>query len=426
VAAHMEGKGIVTQDAAGLAQKGGATWSHVLIADRQEDIRTTRVSMAAADLVIGCDPIVAAGKETALRMLQGRTHVALNSHATPTAAFVKNGGWQNPAEQCVASITQSVGVDAVGAFDADGMATTLLGDSIFINPMVLGYAWQRGWIPLRRESLMRAMELNAVAVEQNKTAFEWGRQAAHDWDRVKALLSPAQVIEFKPRDTLETLLRRRVAFLTDYQNAAYAQRYEALVRRVQQAEGAALGAGKTALAETVARQLFRLMAYKDEYEVARLYTDGAFQKKLAEQFEGEFTLRFHLAPPLLAKKNARGELVKQTYGPWMMKAFGLLARLKGLRGTALDVFGYTEERRTERALIGEYMDIVEELISTLDAKRHPLALEIAQVPERIKGFGHVKDRNLRAARERWQTLLGQWRGARSLHGSSPSEAVKAA
>jgi indolepyruvate ferredoxin oxidoreductase len=352
--------------------------------------------------------------------------VALNSHATPTAAFVKNGGWQNPAEQCVASIAQSVGVDAVGAFDADGMATTLLGDSIFINPMVLGYAWQRGWIPLRRESLMRAMELNAVAVEQNKTAFEWGRQAAHDWDRVKALLSPAQVIEFRPRDTLETLLRRRVAFLTDYQNAAYAQRYEALVRRVQQAESVALGAGKTALAESVARQLFRLMAYKDEYEVARLYTDGAFQKKLAEQFEGDFTLRFHLAPPLLAKKNARGELVKQTYGPWMMKAFGLLARLKGLRGTALDVFGYTEERRTERALIGEYMDIVEELISTLDAKRHPLALEIAQVPERIKGFGHVKDRNLRAARERWQTLLGQWRGARSLQGSSPSEAVKAA
>ena len=426
MAAHMEGKGIVTQDAAGLAQKGGATWSHVLIADRQEDIRTTRVSMAAADLIIGCDPIVAAGKETALRMLQGRTHVALNNHATPTAAFVKNGGWQNPAEQCVASIAQSVGVDAVGAFDADGMATTLLGDSIFINPMVLGYAWQRGWIPLRRESLMRAMELNAVAVEQNKTAFEWGRQAAHDWDRVKALLSPAQVIEFRPRDTLETLLRRRVAFLTDYQNAAYAQRYEALVRRVQQAESVALGAGKTALAESVARQLFRLMAYKDEYEVARLYTDGAFQKKLAEQFEGDFTLRFHLAPPLLAKKNARGELVKQTYGPWMMKAFGLLARLKGLRGTALDVFGYTEERRTERALIGEYMDIVEELISTLDAKRHPLALEIAQVPERIKGFGHVKDRNLRAARERWQTLLGQWRGARSLHGSSPSEAVKAA
>ncbi|TDQ38065.1 indolepyruvate ferredoxin oxidoreductase family protein [Tepidicella xavieri] len=409
VAAHLEGKGIVTQDAAGLAQKGGATWSHVLIADRQEDILTTRVSMAGADLVIGCDPIVAAGKETTLRMLQGRTHVALNTHATPTAAFVKNAGWQNPAEQCVAAITQAVGIEGVGAFDADAMATRLMGDSIFINPMVLGYAWQRGWIPLRHESLMRAIELNGVAVEQNKAAFEWGRQAAHDWAKVKALLAPAQVIEFKPRDTLDSLVRRRVAFLTDYQNAAYAQRYEAFVRRVQQAEAAALGAGKSALAETVARQLFRLMAYKDEYEVARLYTDGSFRQKLAEQFEGDYTLRFHLAPPLLAKKNDKGQLVKQTYGPWMLKAFGLLAKLKGLRGTALDVFGYTEERRTERALIGEYMDLIEEVIGRLDAERHALALEIAQVPELIKGFGHVKERNLRAARERWQALLARWR-----------------
>jgi len=405
----MEGKGIVTQDAAGLAQKGGATWSHVLIADRQDDIRTTRVSMAGADLILGCDPIVAAGKETALRMLLGRTRVAINSHATPTAAFVKNAGWQNPAEQCVASIAQAVGVEAVGTFDADGVATKLLGDSIFINPMVLGYAWQRGWIPLRRESLMRAMELNGVAVAQNQAAFEWGRQAAHDWARVKALLAPAQVIEFKPRDTLDHLLRRRVAFLTDYQNAAYAQRYEAFVRRVQQAEAAALGAGKTALAETVARQLFKLMAYKDEYEVARLYTDGAFRQKLAEQFEGDFTLRFHLAPPLLAKKNAQGELVKQTYGPWMMKAFGLLARLKGLRGTAFDVFGYTEERRTERVLIGEYQDAVEELIAGLGAQNHALAVQVAALPEGIKGFGHVKARHLAAVRQRWAELMAQWR-----------------
>lgn len=423
MAAHMEGKGIVTQDAAGLAQKGGATWSHVLIADRQEDIRTTRVSMAGADLILGCDPIVAAGKETALRMREGRTHVALNTHATPTAAFVKNGGWQNPAEQCAASIAQAVGLDAVGAFDADGVATKLMGDSIFINPMVLGYAWQRGWIPLHRESLMRAIELNGVAVEQNKTAFEWGRQAAHDWARVKALLAPAQVIEFKPRDTLDSLLRRRVAFLTDYQNAAYAQRYEAFVRRVQQAETAAMGPGKSALAEAVARQLFRLMAYKDEYEVARLYTDGAFQQKLAEQFEGDYTLRFHLAPPLLAKKNEKGELIKQTYGPWMLKAFGLLAKLKGLRGTALDVFGYTEERRTERALIGEYLDLMEEVIGQLDASRYALALDIAQVPELIKGFGHVKERNLRAARERWQALLARWREPQRSPGSGQRQAA---
>ncbi|MCD8515362.1 MAG: indolepyruvate ferredoxin oxidoreductase family protein, partial [Burkholderiaceae bacterium] len=274
---------------------------------------------------------------------------------------------------------------------------------------------------------MRAIELNGVAVEQNKVAFEWGRQAAHDWSRVKALLSPAQVIEFKPRESLETLLRRRVAFLTDYQDAAYAQRYEAFVRRVQHAETAAMGPGKSTLAEAVARYLFKLMAYKDEYEVARLYTDGAFQQKLAEQFEGDVKLRFHLAPPLLAKKNAKGELVKQTYGPWMLKAFGLLARFKGLRGTPWDVFGYTEERRTERALIGEYLDRMEEVISQLKVDRHALAVEIAQVPEQIKGFGHVKERNLHAARQRWTQLMARWReSSPAPTGDQTPSAVKAA
>jgi len=426
VAAHIEGKGIVTQDAAGLAQKGGATWSHVLIADRQEDIRTTRVGMAAADLIMACDPIVAVGKETTLRIREGRTHVALNTHATPTAAFVRNGGWQNPAEQCVAAIVQAAGLPAVGAFDADAVATRLLGDSIFINPMVLGYAWQKGWIPLRLESIMRAMELNAVAVGQNKAAFEWGRQAAHDWPRVQALLTPAQVIAFTPRDSLDTLVRRRVAFLTDYQNAAYAQRYEAFVRRVQKVEAAAMGASKTTLAETVARHLFKLMAYKDEYEVARLYSDGAFVQKLSEQFEGDFTLRFHLAPPLLAKKNDKGELVKQAYGPWMLKAFGWLARCKGLRGTAFDVFGYTDERRTERALIGEYQDLLEEVMVDLTPATHALAVEIAQVPDQIKGFGHVKERHLRAARSRWASLMAQWRSARSAAVAPPPAPAKAA
>jgi len=175
VAAHLEGKGIVTQDAGGLAQKGGATWSHVLIARHQDDIRTTRVSMAAADLVIGCDPIVAAGKETALRMRGGRTHVALNSHSTPTAAFVKTTDWQNPAEACVAAIAQAVGLEAVGAFDADAAAVKLMGDSLYTNPMLLGYAWQKGWVPLELASLQRAIELNAVAVDANKAAFAWGR-----------------------------------------------------------------------------------------------------------------------------------------------------------------------------------------------------------------------------------------------------------
>ena len=191
MAAHMEGKGIVTQDAAGLAQKGGATWSHVLIGATQDDIRTTRVGMAAADLIIGCDPIVAANKETVLRMREGRTHVALNSHSTPTAAFVKDGAWQNPQERCAADVARAVGAAGLSMFDADAIASQLMGDTLYVNPMILGYAWQKGWVPLARESLMRAIELNNVQVENNKTAFEWGRQAAHDRARVERLLAGA-------------------------------------------------------------------------------------------------------------------------------------------------------------------------------------------------------------------------------------------
>ncbi|MFM2276012.1 MAG: hypothetical protein RL211_1884 [Pseudomonadota bacterium] len=405
-AAHIEGKGIVTQDAGGLAQKGGATWSHVLIADTQEHIRTTRVSMAAADLIIGCDPLVTVSKETTQRMRAGRTHVAINSHGTPTAAFVRNANWANPSEACVAEIVQTVGEDGVGAFDADGAATRLMGDSIYTNPMMLGYAWQKGWVPLSRDSLMRAIELNAVAVEQNKTAFEWGRRAAHDWASVEKQMAPAQVVEFKQRETLETVIARRVEFLTGYQNVAYAKTYEAFVNRVRAAEAPL---NKTTLTESVARYLFKLMAYKDEYEVARLHTDTAFLGKVNAMFEGDFKLNYHLAPPIMAKKNDKGELVKQSFGSWMLTGFRLLARLKGLRGTALDIFGKTEERRIERALIGEYKDSVEEVLASLNAINHATGLEIARIPEQIKGYGHVKERNLKAARLQWQGLMAQWR-----------------
>jgi indolepyruvate ferredoxin oxidoreductase len=413
-AAHIEGKGIVTQDAGGLAQKGGATWSHVLIAASQDDIRTTRVSMAAADLIIGCDPLVTVSKETTLRMRAGRTHVAINSHGTPTAAFVKNANWANPSEACVAEIVQTVGEAGVGAFDADGAATRLMGDSIYTNPMMLGYAWQKGWIPLARESLTRAMELNAVAVDNNKAAFEWGRRAAHDWASVQAQMAPAQVVEFKKRETVEHLVARRVEFLTGYQNASYAQTYQAFVQKVQAAEAAAFegapGApGKTTLTEAVARYLFKLMAYKDEYEVARLHTDTAFLDKVNGMFEGDFKLNYHLAPPMIAKKNEKGELLKQPFGPWMLGAFRLLARLKGLRGTPLDIFGKTDERRTERALIGQYRASVEEVLQSLTAANHATAVEIARIPEQIKGYGHVKERHLVAARKQWDALMNQWR-----------------
>ncbi len=411
VAAHLEGKGIVTQDAGGLAQKGGATWSHVLIASEPQDIRTTRVGMAGADLIIGCDPIVSAGKETLLRMREGRTHVALNVHSTPTAAFVKNGDWQSPAAECADTIARTVGASHIGSFDADALSTRLLGDSIYTNPMLLGYAWQRGWIPLGLASLMRAIELNAVAVEGNKAAFTWGRHAAHDLASVQKLLAPAQVLQFKKRDTLPDIVAQRVAFLTDYQDAAYAQVYQQFVDQVRQKE-AALGR-KTLLAEVVARNLFKLMAYKDEYEVARLHTDTAFLDRIKGMFEGDFKLNYHLAPPMLAKRNAKGELQKKQYGSGMLVAFRLLARLKGLRGTALDVFGRTEERRTERALIAEYRATVDTLLAGLSPDNHALAVEIAVLPEMVKGYGHVKERHLQAFRLQHQGKMAQWNAPRA-------------
>ncbi len=406
MAAHLEGKGIVTQDAAGLAQKGGATWSHIQIANRMDAILTTKVGTAEADLVIACDPIVAANKATLAVLREGRSHVALNTHGAPTATFVQQPDWQSPAAQCDAMVAQAVGTARLGRLDADALAVGLLGDSLYANPLMLGYAWQRGWVPLSFAALMRAIELNGVQVDNNKAAFAWGRRAAHDLAAVQALLKPANVIQFVKKPGLEQVIATRVEFLTGYQDAAYAAQYRAFVDQVRAAE-APLGSEK--LSEAVARGLFKLMAYKDEYEVARLHTDPRFTARIAEQFEGDYKLVHHLAPPLLGKTNAQGEPVKQAFGPWVRTAFGVLARLKGLRGGALDVFGKTEERRTERALIGEYRDTIAELLRTLNAGNLAQAVEIARLPEDIRGYGHVKARHLAAVRPRWATLMQAWR-----------------
>jgi indolepyruvate ferredoxin oxidoreductase len=408
MAAHIEGKGIVTQDAAGLAQKGGATWSHIQIANRMDAILTTKVGTAEADIVIGCDPIVTANKSTLAVMREGRTFVALNSHGSPTAAFVNNPNWQFPGGNCENAITAAAGAANVGMLDADKIAVELVGDSLYANPLMLGYAWQKGRIPLSHAALMRAIELNGVQVENNKIAFEWGRRAAHDLAAVQQQLKPAQVIEFMRKSTnVDELVAKRVEFLTDYQDAAYAAQYKEFVEKVRATEKPL---GGTKLTEAVARYLFKVMAYKDEYEVARLHTDRSFLDKVAAQFEGDYKLNYHLAPPMTAKKNEKGELVKKAYGPWMLTAFGLLAKLKGLRGTAFDVFGHTEERKMERALIGEYKASIDEVLRSLTADNLSLAVEIARIPEEIRGYGHVKERHLAAARPKWDRLMKQWRG----------------
>jgi len=429
MAAHLEGKGVVTQDAGGLAQKGGSTWSHVQIANRPEAIHTTKVDTAQADLVIACDSIVGAHKTTLAVMQPGRTYVALNTHGTPTAAFVRNADWQFPAANCEAAIRAGVGDALVGAFDAEFVAVQALGDSIYTNPLMLGYAWQQGRVPLSFAALMRAIELNGVQVDNNKAAFEWGRRCAHDLAAVLALFKTASVVQFVKRPSLDDMLAKRVEFLTGYQDAAYAAGYRAFVDRVRAEEGK-LGAS-TPLSEAVARYLFKLMAYKDEYEVARLHTDPAFTQKIAQMFEGDYKLVHHLAPPLISKHNDKGELIKQPFGPWIRSAFGVLAKMKGLRtlgGGALDIFGRSEERRTERALIVEYRACIEEVLRGLNADNHSLAAEIARIPEDIRGYGHVKARHLAAARIKWDALMQRWRagGASVTAGGTAGGTARAA
>jgi indolepyruvate ferredoxin oxidoreductase len=282
---------------------------------------------------------------------------------------------------------------------------------------MLGYAWQKGLVPISFEAIDRAIALNGAAITMNQQAFGWGRLAAEDLQAVKeaaGIVAPPSDVIALPLDderlsrSLDERISRRVGFLTDYQNAAYAERYKALVERVRSAEEKA-APGSTVLSEAVARYGFKLMAYKDEYEVARLYTSGDFMRRVERTFEGKFSLHFHLAPPLLAKKNGEGHLIKAEYGSWVFKAFGLMAKLKGLRGTAFDVFGYTAERKIERQLIVDYGKTIDELLAGLRADNVALAAEIAAVPEGIRGFGHVKEAHLGEAMAKQTGLMQQWR-----------------
>jgi indolepyruvate ferredoxin oxidoreductase len=407
MAAHVEGKGAIVLDMSGLAQKGGPVMSHVRLADNQADLHSTRVGTGSADLVIGCDQIVTASRDALSRMGEGRTYVAINSSGATTAAFVKNPDWQFPGATSQSEIKRAVGEQNAEFVDATTIATALMGDSIATNMFMLGYSFQKGHVPLSEESLMKAIELNGVSVGFNKSAFNWGRYAAHDLAAVTKITSPAKVIEFKRSQTLEEVVNKRVELLTAYQDLTYAKKYVEFVEQVKAAESAT-GAKSLKLTEAVARYFYKLMAYKDEYEVARLHTDPAFREKIANMFEGDITVKFHLAPPLLAKKDKDGHLIKQEFGPWMMKAFGVLAKFKGLRGTALDVFGYTAERKMERALIGEYRDTVAGLLSKLNADNLATAVAIARIPEDIRGYGHVKERHLKAAKQKEASLLASF------------------
>ncbi len=414
MAAHLEGRGISVLDMAGLAQKGGAVHSHIQIANTPEQLYATRIAMGDADLLLGCDMVVSTGAEVLGKFQRGRTRALLNTAEAPTAAALRERDWHFPAASLSQQIRDSVAEAGDCAFlDAQALATALLGDALYANPMMLGAAWQKGWIPLRHESLLRAIELNGVAIETNKQAFEWGRAAVHDPAATLQAASAAQQGPTAPAalaTTLEEIVAVRARFLTDYQNAALAQRYRALVDRMAQAERATAGnSARLALTEAVARNYFKLLAVKDEYEVARLHRDPAFRAQIASRYTGAYRVHFHLAPPLLSRKDPLTGLPrKRRFGPWLNAVFAVLAPLRFLRGSALDPFGHTAERKAERDLLRTYEAVVGELAAGLTPEHLPLALQLAAFPDQIRGFGHVKLRSLDQVRPQVEQWRAQW------------------
>jgi indolepyruvate ferredoxin oxidoreductase len=315
-----------------------------------------------------------------------------------------------PGERMRALLESAVGQPNVHAIDAGRIAQALLGDSIAVNVFMLGYASQKGLLPVGARSLEQAIELNATAVEQNKAAFLWGRRTAHDPGAVMRLLAaPTAKLQ-----TLDELVQHRMTFLTDYQDAGYAKRYGEFIAKVRATEHA-WAPGRTRLTEAIARSYFKLLAYKDEYEIARLYGTPDFAQKLAEQFGGSYRIAFNLAPPLLARRDPEsGVPRKMSFGPWMLSVFRLLARARRLRGTLLDPFGWTKERRVERQLIGEYESLVLEILKGLEPYRYEMAVQLASLPESIRGFGHVKAKSIADAKARELRLREEWRAARPL------------
>jgi indolepyruvate ferredoxin oxidoreductase len=421
MAAHLEGKGVAVLDMTGLAQKGGAVFTHVRIAEKPDDIHAVRIAAGDADLLLGCDIVVGAGPDSLAKLRPGRARAVVNHHETITAAFTRNPDFEFPQADLRARIEEATGPGATEFVDATRLATALLGDSIASNLFMLGYAWQKGLVPLSGEAIDRAIELNGVAVEFNRKAFLWGRRAAHDRAEVERAAAPkGEAAESRElSESVEEAVARRVAFLAGYQNAGYARRYEELVRRVMRAE-AERTPGMSGLADAVARNLFKLMAYKDEYEVARLFAETPFLERVRDRFEGETEIRFHLAPPLFAERDpATGRPRKHEFGPWMLRAFKLLAKLRFLRGTPLDIFGRTAERRTERRLIAEYEAVLTEIVAGLAPASYATAVELARIPELIRGFGHIKEANLATAKAKEAKLL------EAFHAPAPVPAIAA-
>jgi indolepyruvate ferredoxin oxidoreductase len=410
MAAHLEGKGCSVLDMTGLAQKNGAVVSHIRIADSPEQLHATRIAAGEARLVLACDILTGVGAEALAKMQKGVTRALVNTSLVMPAQFTRDPDLRFPTGSMEQEIKDAVAAGDAEFLDATRLATGLMGDSIATNLFMAGYAYQRGLLPVGEAAILRAIELNGAAVESNKQSFAWGRLAAVEPAKVAEAAIPAdKPASQRLSESLDEMIERRRAFLTDYQDAAYARRYTDFVAKVRSIEGAKQPS-MTDLTEAVARYYFKLLAIKDEYEVARLYAETDFTARVAAQFEGDYKLVYHLAPPTLKKAHGKGEPKKSTYGPWMMTAFRMLAKMRRLRGTALDLFGRTAERKQERALIAQYEALVDELLARLTPQNYELAVSLASIPEYIRGFGHVKERHLRDAKAREAALLDRLRG----------------
>ena len=415
MAAHIDGKGVTVLDMTGLAQKGGAVMSHVRIAENQDRLHSTRIATGEARLLLGCDMIVAVSDDALSKTAAGITRAIVNTAQAITGEFMRNPDRAFPADAMERSVVDAVGVEGATFLDASRLATRLMGHSIATNIFLLGYAFQCGCIPLSSGALLRAIELNGSTVEENRRAFSWGRRAALDLAGVEARVSAG---EASPADrvlsaSLDEMIERRRDFLTSYQDAAYARRYVTLVEQVRVNVGAGalcvpgtpLRGQVTAFTEAVARNYFKLLTYKDEYEVARLFSGPAFQSALASGFEGDYWLNFHITLPWSRPASPGEEPRKIRFGPWLLPAMKVLARFKFLRGTALDPFGRIAERRRERELIAEYERTIAHILGRLDPARLDAAIALASIPENIRGYGPVKQRSIALAEARHRELM---------------------
>ena len=418
MAAHLDGKGVSVLDQLGFAQKGGPVMTHVRIAAQPAGINAPRLNAGNADLLLGCDQLVASGDDALATLARGRTWAVINSQQIPTGDFTRDADLRYPAEAVRGRLAEALGEERIDYVDATAIAIALLGDSIASNLFLVGFAWQKGLIPLSRDALCQAIELNGVRVAWNQQAFEWGRRAARNLAAVREAAAGARPEPVPAPASLQEWIDRFAAELELYQNRACAERYRSDIHPLREA-ASAVAPEDDELALAAARNLYKLTAYKDEYEVARLFASPEFKAKLEAQFEGNYRLRFNLSPPAFAPKDRDSGLPRKiALGGWMLAGFKLLAAGKFLRGTPFDPFGYTGDRRLERQLMRDYEADLQEIAAGLNAENWALAIELASLPDMIRGYGHVKRRSVAAYRQRRKALLEAWR--------NPIEACRAA